>query len=253
MKINLALRLFTLGLAIGLVTPCVAAASNFTVSPTEVNLSAASQSALVTLKNGGKTTLRFEVTVFSWSESPDGKMVLTPTTDVTFFPKLVELAAGASRNIRVGVGAGVAGEVEKCYRIFVEELPDTAAVTTNAVAIRTKIGVPVFVRPAKLTRAANVESVTVEGGRVLTSVKNTGTLHVTAEAVVVRGLDAAGAEKFTHEGQGWYVLPGATRVFPVTITAEECRSAKTIEVLVRGPNGSIKGSAAVAAGACAAR
>ena len=50
-------------------------------------------------------------------------MTLNPSSDVTFFPKLVELAAGASRNIRIGINAGMARDVEQSFRLFIEELP----------------------------------------------------------------------------------------------------------------------------------
>ena len=132
-----------------LLAPHAAIASNFTVTPTEVDLSASATSALVTLRNGSKLPLRFEVTLFSWSEDEHGKMALTPSSDVTFFPKLVELAGGASRNIRIGINAGMARDVEQSFRLFIEELPDQSAPKANAVALRTKIGIPVFVRPAK--------------------------------------------------------------------------------------------------------
>src|SRR4051794_37216517 len=105
-------------IAIGL-APVAAHASNFTVSPTEVNLSASATSALVTLRNSSQLPLRFEVTLVSWSEDEHGKMLLTPSSDVTFFPKLVELAAGASRNIRIGINASVARDVEQSFRLFI--------------------------------------------------------------------------------------------------------------------------------------
>src|SRR5580765_4211381 len=156
-----------------LLAPPAAIASNFTVTPTEVNLSTSATSALITLRNGGKTPLRFEVTLVSWSEDEHGKMTLNPSSDVTFFPKLIELAGGASRNIRIGINAGTARDVEQSFRLFVEELPDQSAPATaaNAVALRTKIGVPVFVRPAKPSRAAVIEGVSVENGRVLARVR----------------------------------------------------------------------------------
>ena len=100
-------RLYPLALVALLLAPPAARASNFTVTPTEVNLSTSATSGLVTLRNGSKTALRFEVTLFKWSEDEKGKMTLEPSADVTFFPKLVELAAGASRNIRVGINPGV--------------------------------------------------------------------------------------------------------------------------------------------------
>ena len=132
-----------------LLTPHAATAANFTVTPTEVNLSPSATSALVTVRNGGKVPLRFEITLVSWSEDEHGTMALNPSSDVTFFPKLVELPPGASRNIRIGINAGTARDVELSFRLFVEELPDQSAPAANAVALRTKVGIPVFVRPAK--------------------------------------------------------------------------------------------------------
>jgi len=162
------------------------------------------------LRNASKLPLRFEVTVVSWSEDEHGKMALTPSPDVTFFPKLVELAGGASRNIRIGINAGLARDVEQSFRLFIEELPDQSAPKGNEVALRTKIGIPVFVRPAKPVRSAEIAGVSVENGKVLTRVHNTGNLHISVDAIAVKGAGASAAPTFTKEGPGWYVLPVAT-------------------------------------------
>ncbi len=227
-------------------------ASNFTVTPTEVDLSASATSALVTLRNGSKSPLRFEVTLFSWSEDEHGKMALVPSSDVTFFPKLVELAGGASRNIRVGINAGIARDVEQSFRMFIEELPDQSAPAANAVALRTKIGIPVFVRPAKPSRSAVVDGVSVEQGKVLVRVRNTGNLHVSVDTISVKGSSGSGAPTFTKEGPGWYVLPGATRIFEVPMTPTECKSTTSVAVEVFGHNQSFKGASQVSPAACAA-
>jgi len=226
-------------------------ASNFTVSPTEVDLSASATSALVTLRNGSKSPLRFEVTLFSWSEDEHGKMALTPSSDVTFFPKLVELAGGASRNIRVGINAGTARDVEQTFRLFIEELPDQSApAAANAVALRTKIGIPVFVRPAKPSRSAVVDGVSVEQGKVLVRVRNTGNLHVSVDTISVKGTSGSAAPTFTKEGPGWYVLPGATRIFEVPMTPTECKSTTSVAVEVFGHGKSLKGASQVSPAAC---
>jgi fimbrial chaperone protein len=226
-------------------------ASNFTVTPTEVDLSASATSALVTLRNGSKSPLRFEVTLFSWSEDEHGKMALTPSSDVTFFPKLVELAGGASRNIRVGINAGTARDVEQTFRLFIEELPDQSApASANAVALRTKIGIPVFVRPAKPSRSAVVDGVSVEQGKVLVRVRNTGNLHVSVDTISVKGSSGSAAPTFTKEGPGWYVLPGATRIFEVPMTPTECKSTTSVAVEVFGHGKSLKGASPVSPAAC---
>ena len=235
-----------------LLAPHAAAASNFSVSPTEVNLSASATSALVTLRNSSTVPLRFEVTLVSWSEDEHGKMVLNPSPDVTFFPKLVELAGGGSRNIRIGINAATARDVEQSFRLFIEELPNQSAPVANAVALRTKIGIPVFVRPAKPSRTAVLEGVSVENGKVLARVRNTGNLHVSVDTISVKGTGGAGVATFTKEGPGWYVLPGATRVFEVPMTATECRSTTSVAVEVFGHNTSLKGAGQVSPAACAA-
>ena len=236
-----------------LLAPQAAIASNFTVTPTEINLSASATSALITLRNGGKVPLRFEITVVSWSEDEHGKMVLNPSPDVTFFPKLIELAAGASRSIRVGINPATARDVEQSFRLFVEELPDQSAPpAANAVALRTKIGIPVFVRPAKPIRSAVIDSVSVENGKVLTRIRNTGNLHVSVDSISVRGTGGSAAPTFTKEGPGWYVLPGATRIFEVPMTAAECRSTTSVAVEAFGHNRSLKGASQVSPAVCAA-
>jgi fimbrial chaperone protein len=236
-----------------LLLPRAASASNFTVTPTEVNLSTSATSALVTVRNGGKTPLRFEITLVSWSEDEHGKMTLNPSSDVTFFPKLVELPAGASRNVRIGINAGTARDVEQSFRLFVEELPDQSAPkANNAVALRTKVGIPVFVRPAKPTRTAVIDGVSVEKGKVLARVKNTGNLHISVDKISVKGTGGAAAPTFTKDGPGWYVLPGATRIFEIPMTAPECRATTQVAVEVFGHNTSLKGASQVSPAACAA-
>jgi fimbrial chaperone protein len=234
-----------------LLAPHTATAANFTVTPTEVNLSPSGTSALVTVRNRGKLPLRFEITLVSWSEDEHGKMVLNPSSDVTFFPKLVELPAGASRNIRIGINAGTARDVELSFRLFVEELPDQSAPAANAVALRTKVGIPVFVRPAKPTRSAVIEGVSVENGKVLTRVRNTGNLHISVDRISVKGAGGS-APTFTKEGPGWYVLPGAMRIFEVPMTATECKSTTSVAVEAFGHNRSLTGASQVSPAACAA-
>ena len=81
----------------------------------------------------------------------------------------------------------MARDVEQSFRLFVEELPNQSAPRANAVALRTKIGIPVFVRPAKPSRTAVIDGVSVENGKVLTRVRNTGNLHISVDSFSVTG------------------------------------------------------------------
>jgi fimbrial chaperone protein len=146
----------------------------------------------------------------------------------------------------------VSRDVEQSFRLFIEELPNQSAPAANAVALRTRIGIPVFVRPAKPARTAVIESVTVENGKVLARVRNTGNLHISVDSISVKGAGGAGTPTFTKEGPGWYVLPGAMRIFEVPMTAAECRSTTSVAVEVFGHDRSLKGASQVSPAACAA-
>ena len=92
----------------------------------------------------------------------------------------------------------------------------------------------------------------VVGGKVLTRVRNTGNLHISVDTISVKGTGGSAAATFSKDGPGWYVLPGATRVFEVPMTAAECKSTTQVAVEVVGHNASLKGASQVSPAACAA-
>src|SRR5262245_22421247 len=99
-------------------------AATFRVSPMALDLTSKTTSTLLTITNDTTHEIRFEVTAMKWEQDERGEMQLTPAGDtIAFFPKLLSLAGGASRTIRVGTKAGAFGPTEGTYRIFVEELP----------------------------------------------------------------------------------------------------------------------------------
>jgi hypothetical protein len=194
----MSLRLIRSALAILLLAPSLATASNFTVTPTEIDLATSATSALVTLRNSSKLPLRFEITLFTLGGGLARKMTLVPSTDVTFFPA-DRAAAGASRNIRVGINvpawcatpSGRSGSL-------VEELPDHHAGRERGGA-PTKIGIPVFVRP-KPVRTAVLENVTIERGKVMAH-RQQGNPHINVETIP-EGHRFANAPTFAKEGAG---------------------------------------------------
>jgi P pilus assembly chaperone PapD len=80
----------------------IAGAATFTVEPTRIALSGRTNSVLLTLRNESTETLRFELSVFRWAQSPSGEVQLEPTEDVVFFPSLLTVGPGESRRVRVG-------------------------------------------------------------------------------------------------------------------------------------------------------
>lgn len=207
-----------------------AEASTFLVEPTQIFLSARTTSVLLTLRNQSDGPLRFELSAFGWTQSPSGEIQLEPTDDVVFFPSLLTLAPGETRRIRVGRATGVAPR-EKTYRIFVEELPPLDE-AESGVRVLTKMGIPIFVRPAKEVASATLNGLGRQGGALRFSLTNDGTVHFVPRDVRVRGL-AGGAVAFEQQLDGWYVLAGGRRDFTMDVPAADCSRVTAVVINVQ--------------------
>ena len=64
--------LLTIAVAAGLCAAAPAGAATFSVNPTQVYLEGRTTTALVTLRNDSTEVMRFQVTAFTWQQSPAG-------------------------------------------------------------------------------------------------------------------------------------------------------------------------------------
>jgi fimbrial chaperone protein len=225
-----------------------AAAATFTVDPTQIFLSGRTASALLTLRNESQETLRFQLTVFAWDQSPSGEMTLGSTEDILIFPSLLTLGPSETRRVRVG-STTAPGAREKTYRVFVEELPP-ATPAASGVRVLTKMGIPVFVRPSKELASATLGGLERRQGALHFTVANTGTVHVVPRDIVVRGL-AGSTETFAHPLSGWYVLAGGRREFDVTLPETRCSDVTAISVAVEFGSGRLEERLQTPGGVCA--
>jgi fimbrial chaperone protein len=228
-------------------------ASSFTVNPIKVSLSAKNQSALLTLQSQTTEEIRFKILVQEWKQSPQGEMQLKDTKDIVVYPGLLTLAPNEERKLRIG-STVPPGAVERSYRVFVEELPPLRAPQTNdksEVKVLTKMGVPIFVSPAKPTAAGTVEGMALAKGKFGFTVKNTGNVFFLVQSVHVKALNAAGASTFDKSIDGWYVLSGGTRVWEIDIPKDACTKSKSLTVEVHSPEVDFSGRMDVAAAGCA--
>jgi fimbrial chaperone protein len=216
--------------ALGAASPSLAAAATFTVEPTQIFLSERTTSVVMTLRNDSQETLRFELSAFKWTQSPTGEMQVEPTEDVVFFPALLTLGPGESRRVRVG-NATKLDVREKTYRIFVEELPPLTR-QTGGVRVLTKMGIPIFLRPAKESASATLRDLSQQNGRLRFTLANEGTVHFVPKEILVRGL-ADSTTAFENRLDGWYVLAGGRREFEMAFPDAECSLVTSVIVDVQ--------------------
>lgn len=227
------------------------AQSTFSIDPLLIRLDNETRNSVVTITNTSAKEIRFEIKAFAWTQAPpDGVMTLTPSADVVIFPPLVTLKPKSTQRVRVGTTAAQ-GSIEKAYRIMVEELPTGAApVGATEVAVRTRIGVPLFIAPTKATRSGRIDPLTVAKRTVSIPLVNTGTTHAMVDNVVVRGMLAADEVVFEDSLQGWYVLAGQTRTWQYTFKAAQCRAVKFVEIEVYAHDAVLTSRADVSPAAC---
>ncbi|HEU4522322.1 MAG TPA: fimbria/pilus periplasmic chaperone [Thermoanaerobaculia bacterium] len=244
MKRYLTLSLIAAGLALqaGSIS-----ASTFRVTPIRVTLDRSGASALLTLSNESKDTLRFQISAVSWAQDPMGNMKLEPTQDILFFPALLSLEPGAERKVRVSSKTPV-GSVEKTYRLFFEELPPLATPEGQGAQVRilTKMGVPIFLTPQKVSEKATIENARFEDGKLRFDVRNEGTVRFAIQGVKLRGIDANDATVFERQLEGWYVLAGTHRSYELPVPADVCSRLKSI--LIAAQTDSAAAGAAAATG-----
>ncbi len=221
-----------------LALPSLAGASAFSVNPVSVQLGAGVTNSVVTVNNSGPDTIRFQIKGYAWDESPQGDIKLTASADLVAFPTLFTLEGGQSRKLRLG-STVAPGATEKAYRAIVEELPPLGAVVAppgkgESIIVRTRIGLPVFIRPANVVVKAEISSPAIKQSTLAFDVDNTGTVHFIATKVRVHATSASGAAVFGHEFDGWYVLAGGKRSFSVPVPADACAKIAKMSIELAG-------------------
>jgi fimbrial chaperone protein len=211
-----------------------AAASSFTVMPTQIYFSGRTVTALVTLRNESEEPLRFQISAFTWEQQSTGEMQLQPTDDVVVFPALLMLQPREERRIRVGSVAAFAA-TERTYRIFVEELPsaDPPSTAQPGVKVLTKMGIPIFLRPARTVAEATLQDLHVSHGRFAFELRNSGTVHFVPDQVRVRALGPSKTALFDRGLEGWYILAGGTRLYDLPLARDDCERAASFVVDVK--------------------
>lgn len=224
-------------------------AGSFGVAPTRIDLAGGARSGLVEVTNDDTHKLSFQVRLSAWTQDATGKDAYAESQDLIFFPPLFTVNPGDKRVIRVGLKGTEPPASEVAYRLYIEEIPEpTAAPTGSEVKVVLRFGVPVFVAPAKPRRAFTLDDVALQPGKVTFRIRAEGNQGAKFEVLkLVQG------DRILAESTGWYVLPGATRVFELPVERDKCVSAGTIEVQAQADGVALKRDVAAAPALCAPR
>lgn len=236
-------------LALLLASAAPARAGELDVKPILVELGPQARTALLAVRNSGEAPLRVQVRVAAWEQDAEGVMRLAATTAVLAFPPLLEIAPGATRNVRVGTELAP-GAMERSFRVFLEELPPAAEAAGAEVRVLTRVGIPVFVAPAARAARAVIAPPELARGRLEVVLRNEGTVRVRPSTVRLELRDAAGRPLLEKALESWYVLAGGERRYQVALERAVCVAARTATVTATLDTGEVKASAPVSPDAC---
>ncbi len=213
--------------------PSSVLAANFTLSPVRLFFPPGQKTDIINIKNNSTEEIKLQVSTFSWSQDDSTKDVLTETEDLIAFPKLLSVAPGETRLLRVGSRTN-AGNNEKLYRLYIEELPDTHEVTGNQASVRTltKAGIPVFIRPHLEQVQGAIRDTSLEAGAFKLSIENTGNVHFMIRSVRAKGIGEAGNTVFEREAAGWYLHPSQIKAYSLDVPRQDCLKMRAIEAEV---------------------
>lgn len=230
------------GLTLVLSIAAQAHGGEWRILPMGLELNKNVRSGVFTVINDGSEAATFQVSAVDWSQDPSGKEVYGPTKEIVFFPRIVTIAPGAQQVIRVGY-QGPAPLKEKTFRLFIKEIPSGSRRDPEVrmrVAVTMQFATPIFVTPQRKQTVGNIGGLSHAGGKLLVTVLNKGNTHFRIDSMTVRGTGKDGAEVFSREVKGWYVLHDAQAVYPVPLPFEECGRTTVFEITASGDAISLK-------------
>ncbi|MDO9361880.1 MAG: fimbria/pilus periplasmic chaperone [Sphingopyxis sp.] len=237
----LSLALLLAALVLMIFTPGPASAQQLgavLIWPVNPVIEADKQASALWLENPGKTPVTLQVRIYAWAQT-GGKNVYADQQTIIGTPPIVTIAPGSKQLVRLTRSGAAPSEVEKPYRVIIDEIPvESAAAPTPGAAIsfRMRYSLPLFVlggptlaRDGKGSKALPVSPdlswrvVTESDDRIL-EVSNRGVVHA-------RLTDALLGTTPLAEGLLGYVLPGETMRWPLPASA---RTADAFEASVNG-------------------
>jgi fimbrial chaperone protein len=215
------------------------ARADFSIIPISVALTPQKATDLLTIHNSGNHQVRLQLNIYKWSQTTEGKPVLTPSDDVVFYPPIVTVDQNEDRIIRVG-SAVPFGFVEKTYRVVAEELPplpeppkpgETRGQTK--VLVLTKMSIPVFLEPPSMVHNQAISSASLQNGTLSFQVRNQGNSHMTMSHAWVEGYGSDNKSLFHRSTvRSNYILGGQYQNFSLDLPNPPCSQLRKLSILV---------------------
>jgi fimbrial chaperone protein len=224
---RLGARRTLLGLALAW-SGLAAHAAEYSISPVALQFTPGMRAGVLGINNSDQRPIRFQLSLVEWTQNAKGEDVYLDSEDLVFFPRQITVAPGAQSVARVGPKSGLP-DIEKSYRLRVEELPEPLAQSPgNTLALTSTYAIPVFLGTPESAAKAVIDPLQLAQGKLTATVHNRGSAHFRIES-----LELQGANGYTDRMGGWYLLPGARRDYVFAIAPEVCKAQHQLQLQIK--------------------
>lgn len=199
-------------------------ASGLQVSPINMALANSQRAGVFTLSNTGTTPINAQARIYKWTQSPTDEFVLEPSNEVLVSPPIMQLAPGASQEIRViRTRSPAPNAPEEHYRLIVDELPSPTTAPKKGISLLIRHNIPVFLNAQDWPNAQLDWKANAKGSKTRVSIHNTGAVRAQIGRI---WLEKDGKEiQILSGGLTGYALPGSTIVREFALPLAQMQAA----------------------------
>ena len=195
-------------LAMGLLAAAdEAAASTLSVAPIRIELSSATRTAVLTVRNQEDSPVTVQARPTAWSQ-PHGEEQLDDTRELLVTPPIFTIPAKGQQLLRIALTREPDPSRELDYRLVLAEVPSASPSETTGLKVALRITLPVFVAAAQGHATADLawNHQWLTDGTLEVQAQNHGTAHIQILDFDVQsaGRPVAGL----HTDNSHYLLPG---------------------------------------------
>lgn len=219
-----------------------AQAGTITISPVNIDLKYAQNSAMLQVKNTDGKPATVQLRVYRWAQTGN-EDTLTPAAEFILSPPIATIPVGATQTFRILLRSSstLAGNAAT-FRILLDEIPSVEA-PASQLGFLMRVSIPVFVSPRLPPKPVlSWQATREENGDILLTVFNATTMYDKVSALEVKTDDGTVLNTLPR-GANNYILPSSQRQWSVENSKAvsrlhlsiETRTGRTDQVIAVGP------------------
>lgn len=206
----------------------LAQAASLGVWPINPRIDAPAGATMVWVKNNNKSEpVILQARIFIWRQV-NNEDKLDPQDELVVSPPLIEVKPDAQQIFRLMNRKGELKDVtmENSYRLLIDEVPKEGSITSSLLRFQMRYSLPLFVGlpegystplldTTTKTLEANLRYRIVDQPSPAIEIINQGPVHARLSNVIISNSDPAVKSYYVSQGLLGYVLPYATRRWPL--------------------------------------